>query len=115
MIIESYKEREEYIRQFIDVFTLCAINQDDFQDNLSDDVVLLTQTSARGLELQILSILDRYRTKYVEAILRTQDSIADFVDPEAREKILSERSLQYSKPGRVLARILANSDSKSIG
>jgi hypothetical protein len=113
-IISSYKQSEDYIRQFIHVFTLCARADEDFQDTLFDDVIQLTQSSARGLEIQIISVLDRYRSKHVEAILDAQAHIPDSVDRVVRDNILSERSLEYSRPGRILARVIANSDSEIV-
>jgi hypothetical protein len=115
MIVDVYKEKEDYIRQFVRVFTFCAQSKDgSSQEHLADDVFRLAQTSARGLEVQILSVLQRYRTRHVEAILNTQREISGCVDPESRERVLAEHSQQTSRPARLLALLFANSDSEAI-
>jgi hypothetical protein len=118
VVINSYKENVDYIREFYNVFTLCAQSTWDegYPDDLPEDVLRSAQTSARGLEIQILSILDRYRAKYVESILLTQDTLAGDrqMDPETRATALSARSMQISRTGRILARVLGDADAAQV-
>jgi hypothetical protein len=114
MIVDVYKEKEDYIRQFVRVFTLCAQSKNDSREHLTDDAFRLEETSARGLEGHILSVLQRYRTRHAEAILNTQRAISGCVDPELRERVLADHSQQTSRPARLLALVLANSDSEAV-
>jgi len=113
-LIKTYEEHEEYVHEFIHVFTMCARFDERLPIDIDDEMLKFLQSPARGLEVQILAILDRYRTKHVASILEAQDDVPDYVDPLVRERILSDQSLVYSRVGRVFARLLAVSDSDTI-
>ena len=108
VVIDSYKDHETYLREFLHVFTLCAQCQNDLETPPS--VAGIAETSARGLEIQILAVLDRYRSKHVESVLLAQDKYSNVADLEKRRELLAARSIQCSRPGRALARVLGNSD-----
>jgi hypothetical protein len=113
MIADSYKEDEAYIEKFILLFTMCAQTKEGPLP-CTNDAYQLVQTSARGLEVLILSILQRYRARHVEAILNAQDELSDSLDLEEKNQMLSELSQKYSRPAALLAQVLASTDAEFI-
>jgi hypothetical protein len=116
-VINAYKMRDDYVREFLETFSLCANCKSDAEEHVPKDKALrLNYTAPRGLESHILAILDRYRSQYVAAVLLVQGKLAlrgDYSSPE-RERVLASRAIQLSQTGRILARVIGASDSCAI-
>ena len=115
-VIQSFRNREDYVSSFITAFTNCARATESQRDvrRLGKVIQSHTQKAARGLEIQILSVLDAYRSKHVQAVLETQKVVAGLVEPAMQQQIIAERSSLYSKPGRMFARALAYTDERAV-
>jgi hypothetical protein len=65
----------------------------------------------RGLERQVYTSIRNHRRRYTQVILKVQSKLvpAD-IKPEMKARLLRARSLQLSKPSRMLAKLLAHGD-----
>ena len=70
--------------------------------------------AARGLERHIHDVLPKYRTKFVSTLLDIQSKMTAEMHPALRARILQVKSLQLSKPSRILARHLAEQDAAEV-
>jgi hypothetical protein len=116
-VINAYKLRDDYVREFLETFSLCANCQSDAEEHVPKEKALrLNYTAPRGLESHILAILERYRSQYVAAVLLVQGKLAlrDDYSSQERERVLASRAIQLSQTGRILARVIAAADSCAI-
>ena len=139
-IANSFKKDSDYVEKFIDLFAMCAqvdggddnVGNEDFallelqqQENL-DDICKTVQTPARGLEVLIIGVLERYRIRHVQAILTMQNDLlkspsssSEFSGSssksmesiEVRSQHLQKLSQRNSRAGRILAQVLARTDA----
>ena len=109
--VKLFKRRESYITEFIGVFYQCCKSKEDDGNDLPETSLQFANASARGLEVNVFSLLDKYRMKHVDAILILQGKLLGRVDAQGREKLLADRSAQLSQPGRLLARVFGEADT----
>ena len=113
-VVSYFREyRSDYIDDFSLLFSKCCKSPKSLRG--SPQVVdPLCIRAARGLERHIHDILPKYRTRFVSALLDIQSKMTPEMDSELRARILQVKSLQLSKPSRILARHLAEQDSKEV-
>ena len=90
----------------------CKDDEHEVQDILATtgNQTLDVPTHLRGLEWGFLPASKKYRRTHVQRVLRWQRCIGSGTE---KANILSARAIRSSRPSRVLALILANSDAAS--
>ena len=68
----------------------------------------------RGLERQVYASIRDYGRRYTKGILKVQSRLPADISPEMKARILRARSLQLSKPSRMLAKFLARGDTIEV-
>ena len=106
-----FSRRPDYTKGFLSVFTFLHQCQADEELSVSDDLSLLSHTSARGLEIYIFPILNRCRDRAIDEILKAQANLPVNVDYETKQRLLSAKSKHVSKPAIKLAKILGDGDA----
>ena len=113
-VVSYFREyRTDYMDDFSLLFSKCCKSPKSLRGS-PQIVDPLCIRAARGLERHIHEVLPMYRTKFVSALLDIQSKMTPEMDPELRARILQVKSLQLSKPSRILARHLAEQDSKEV-
>ena len=106
-----YTRRHDYTTGFLSTFQYLHQCPGDDEVPGSEDLSLLAQTSARGLEIYIFPILNRCRDRAVDAILYAQANLPADMDYETKQRLLCAKSNHLSKPARRLAKILGDGDA----
>jgi hypothetical protein len=102
-------KRSDYTHRFLSVHSfLCRCEDDQVVDK---ELSLISQTSARGLEVYIFPILNRFRNKAVQDILRAQANVPPHLDMDKKQRMLSAKSKLLSRPARKLAKVLGDGDA----
>jgi hypothetical protein len=70
--------------------------------------------SCRGLESQVYTIIRNHGRRYTNGILKVQSKLPADINPEMKARLLRARSLQLSKPSRMLAKFLAYGDAVEV-
>ena len=96
----------EQVEHCNDVFDLCCSDVD--MSKHAKIQLPALPVSVRGLEYCILPATKRYRKIHVREVLKVQE---EYSDDEEKEEALSSRATQSSRPSRVMARILGESDA----
>ena len=65
----------------------------------------------RGLERQVYASIQDYGHRYTKGILKVQSKLPADINPEMKARLLRARSLQLSKPSRMLAKFMAHGDA----
>ena len=113
-VVSYFREyRSDYSNDFSRLFTMCCKSPKSLFGS-PPIVDPLCHRAARGLERHIHDILPKYRNKFVGALLDIQSKTTSEMDPSLRARILQVKSLQLSKPSRILARHLAQQDSVDV-
>ena len=68
----------------------------------------------RGLERQVYTSIRNHGHRYTKAILKVQSKLPADIKPEMKARLLRARSLQLSKPSRLLAKLLAHGDTLEV-
>jgi hypothetical protein len=69
----------------------------------------------RGLERQVYTSIRKHGRRYIKGILKVQSKLPADIKPEMKARLLRARSLQLSKPSRLLAKFLAHGDAVEVG
>jgi hypothetical protein len=108
------KDKQALIEQMNEVVQFCnqapqavRLNQDDLADAARR---ILPKT--RGLEAQVLPVLGGMTRKHMKSVMDYIDKIPKKLRPELRDRMLSARSMQYSRPHALLAEILGRADAE---
>jgi hypothetical protein len=102
-------KRSDYTQSFLSVHSfLCRCEDNQAVDQ---ELSLISHTSARGLEVYIFPILNRFRNKAVQDILRAQANLPHHLDIDKKHRMLSAKSKLLSRPARKLAKVLGDGDA----
>jgi hypothetical protein len=114
-VIACQRNHEEFIRDLVHVVSLCYQSS---SDSLGDDDMERAQSLipmiARGMEADIAPMLKTSRRKHSEAVMEYVHKIPKQLPSDLRERMLSARSMQYSRPHKVLARVLGQADATAL-
>ena len=84
-----------------------------------EDLDFVVDCEARGLELYIHPMFQKSREKAIRSVIKVQkdynasEEIKGKKDPEMRVKVLRGQSMKYTQPARLLAKTLANGDTRA--
>ena len=114
--VRSYRHKnEEVVRDLLQVVSLC--NQA-CSGSLGDDSMemawSLIPMATRGMEADIVPMLKTSRVKHSKTVLGFCKQIPKHLPPALKERMLSSRSMQYSRPHAILARVLGQADASDI-
>jgi len=111
--IDVFRRNNENLAQhFTQVFEFCQKPPSEESSNYLDNAKISLPSSIRGLEWGFAPRTISHRRAHIQEVLAIQDQVQT-LPPEMRDRVLSSRSLRSSRPGRVLARILAEGDARN--
>ena len=110
---EFKKEEAASLKDFKPVFKLCFESSSlrRILESSSSQIIVRQQEGCRGIERFLHPILPSYRHMHGKTLLEIQLSLPANTTTEARERLLSAKSMQISKPSKTLAKLLAHGDS----
>lgn len=110
---EFKHEEAASLKDFKRVFKLCLDSSPMGQilESSCSQILVRQQEECRGIERFLHPILSSYRHMHRKTLLEIQLSLPADATPEANERLLSSKSMQISKPSRILAKLLAHGDS----
>jgi hypothetical protein len=86
------------------------IKSDSSQHLKLHDIPDQCRQACRGLERQVYTSIRNHIRRHTKTILKVQFKIPADVNSEMKARLLRARSLQLSKPSRILAKFLAHGD-----
>jgi hypothetical protein len=110
---EFKQEEAASLKNFKRVFKLCfdSSSMGQILESSCAQILVHQQEECRGIERFVHPILSSYRHMHRKTLLEIQLSLPADATPEANERLLSSKSMQISKPSRILAKLLAHGDS----
>jgi hypothetical protein len=108
------KDSSEQVLKFIDTSSQKGSIASTSASSEFTEVLNCHLNDCRGLERLVYPALSGHRLKYIKTLLATQSRIPENVQPELKAQVLRAKSLQLSKPWRVLASLLARGDSIEV-
>jgi hypothetical protein len=113
-VAAEFKQQEATsLNDFKPLFMLCFESSSLRQilDSSCSQIMVRQQEGCRGIERFLHPILSRYRQMHSKTLLEIQLRLPADATPEAKERLLSAKSMQISKPSKALAKLLAHGDS----
>lgn len=104
-------ERLEQHSNWSQIISVCNDSSSDLLPD-DEDTEQLVFSETRGLEADLAPVLKSYRKKHSQAVLQFQAPKTMPVDVQLR--MLSARSMQLSRPHKILAQILARADEITV-
>eukprot|EP00934_Nitzschia_sp_Nitz4_P009153 Nitzschia sp. Nitz4//scaffold226_size53432//42123//42827//NITZ4_006706-RA/size53432-processed-gene-0.68-mRNA-1//1//CDS//3329542766//9143//frame0 len=107
-VLTTEQESAQLLR---DTVSLCNQSSCDRLENQSEvSAMLATAMIPRGVEKEVITEIRQMRRKHVRSVLEYSQKIPRHLSLELRERMLSARSLQFSRAHRILARLLGEAD-----
>jgi hypothetical protein len=107
-VIECRLDHPDAVEDLQHVISLC--NQSS-SDTLEDkDAHTQIPLLARGMESDVAPLLKTLRRKHANAVMDYIGKIPKQLPSDLRDRMLSARSLQYSRPHKILAHVLGQAD-----
>ena len=121
------QENKQAIKEFHNLVTICnGISRDDALDSNNEQKQNYAQctfsssssnnTSSsitiRGYEMDVIPILKVIRKKHVQSVVQHSKKVPKRLSLEMKERMISQRSVQLSRPLRLLSQIIGTADEK---
>jgi hypothetical protein len=107
-VINCLSDHPDAVEDLQHVISLC--NQSS-SDTLEDkDAHSQIPLLARGMEADVAPVLKTSRRKHANAVMDYAAKIPKQLPSDLRDRMLSARSLQYSRPHKILAHVLGQAD-----
>jgi hypothetical protein len=105
-----YDTQEDAVKKLNRVVSLCNQASSD-TSNLEDATArLVIVPECRGMEADLTPALKSSRRRHATIVLEHLQKIPSHLPEEMRERMLSARSMQLSRPHKVFARVLGDAD-----
>jgi hypothetical protein len=113
-VAADFKQEEAAsLEGFKPVFKLCFESSSLRQilESSCSQILVRQREGCRGVERFLHPVLSSYRLMHRKTLLGIQSSLPADATPGAKERLLSAKSMQISKPSKTLAKLLAHGDS----
>ena len=116
----SYRSmNQEYLDEFNQLFLLCGgdaeVHFRDIPSTKCAKVALHHQRAVRGLERYIHPVISTQRLKFIRSFLTLQSRLPTAMSKDDKHRYLCARSMQWSRPSRAMARVVAHGDRLEVG
>jgi hypothetical protein len=111
--VRSYVENhEESVSELLSIVSQCNQSSCDELNEKSRDS-FCESSAPRGAESDVVPVIKFLRSKHRDAVMGYIYKIPKHLKPDLRERMLCARSIQYSRPHKMLARLLGEADALS--
>ena len=102
------------VQMLLEVLSHCNQSSSDQPENQNNFSVYLSESKLpRGMESDAAPAIKRLRHKHREAVLQCVNKIPKHLKQDLQERMLAARSIQYSRPHKIFARLLGQADALS--
>lgn len=103
------------VQLLLNIISYCNQSSCDQPDDRNNFALSLSQSGlSRGRESDAVPVIKKLRNKHRDAVLQYVNRIPKHLKPDLRERMLSARSIQFSRPHKILARLLGEADALSV-
>jgi hypothetical protein len=83
-----------------------------FTDRIMESKFQSIQSQFRGLECKAIAQLGNLKRKHLRNVLDYTSAIPSKLPSEVRDRMLAQRSIQFSRPFQLIAQVMAGADEK---
>jgi hypothetical protein len=111
--VQSFIENhEESVSDLLSIVSKCNQSScDELNEQLGNSS--LESSLPRGSESDVVPVIKLLRFKHRQAVIEYVNKIPKHLKPALRERMLCARSIQFSRPHKMLARLLGEADAIS--
>lgn len=111
--VRSYIENHKNsVDDLIEIVSQCNQSSHD-ELNERIEYSFCASSIPRGAESDLAPVIKLLRCKHRDAVMGYVNKIPKHLKPDLRERMLCARSIQYSRPHKMLARLLGEADALS--
>lgn len=112
---EEEKERfSEALKQLVHFVHHAPVHYHFTQDDLRAKASTVSTTDLRGLEIEAAPLLTAMRKKHAANVLAYTERVPKRLPQDLRNRMVSARSLQYSRPHMLFAQVMAQVDRNAV-
>jgi hypothetical protein len=108
-----FKNDEESVKDLAHVVSMCYKSSSEQLEDMETAKSMLPM-DIRGLESEVAPMLKTSRRKHSEGVLQYVHKIPNHLPADLRERMLSARSMQYSRPFKILAHVIGEADAAFV-
>jgi hypothetical protein len=105
-----FKNDENSVKELAHVVSMCYKSSSDQLEDM-ETAKSMFPMDIRGLESEVAPMLKTSRRKHSEGVLQYVHKIPKHLPADLRERMLSARSMQYSRPFKILAHVIGEADA----
>jgi hypothetical protein len=108
-----FREQEDSLKDMVQLVSTCNESSSDDLDDLAAATAMIP-LNARGMESELLPMLKSSRKRHSESVLDCVNKIPSHLQPDLKDRMLSARSIQYSRTFKILARVQGEADALAV-
>lgn len=102
------------VDHYMEIYDMCCQAPSQATSDYLEDATLFVPDIVRGLEYGVMPETKWCRSKHAADVLNAQEEIQGKLSPNMAMQLLGSRSLRSSRPSRVMARLLGESDENAV-
>lgn len=111
---QQEKEWKDSLKQVLNFCNHAPLHFNFTDQELQDQAKSVSKTDFRGLESDTLALLTSLRRKHSSNVLTYTTRVPKKLPQDLRDRMISARSLQFSRPQVLFAQVLAQMDRNAI-